>query len=764
MGSIEQYGKFIEGGDCFELTAEPPRKWENLHYNQYGGADIYCMASNIGDGVTTIRDFDGTTYELIDYDSKYLYVRNENTGTVFCPGGAPVPTPVEDASVRYYREKTVISGTCEGVKVSQTIFVPRDFLNEIWSVQVENATDQPQTISLFAYAVFKLTGKTANGDPVGAGNSSGNFSEVLPELNGVLVTNRNQRAPTDRFKAYIATLDNYVGGCGYRDFFLRQDYSSAAPRILHGWNCDNRSACGPDCAGIVQVKLEIPAGETRRADFVIGQASDAEDAKKQMAQFTPAVIDEQLEIQKQTFAQKADGFKIDTGYKNIDALMNGFVKKQLEGYLIMWSGFRDNVQDINGLALADYSVARQNMLHALASQYANGIIPHAFRPISRKPYADQPCWAMQTVADLIKESNDFALLDEVVPYFESDEEGTVWDHLIRGMRHLATDLGKNGLCDQRLGDWNDGLEPTDEAGERESVMVTQQLCFGVREMAELARRIGDTEIEKEAIEIYATFSKRLNEITWDGAWYTRTLCADGYRIGSDENEEAKVFMNTQSWAVLAGIADAERAKLCMDKVEEYCKTDVGYKVLSPPFTKYDPRTGLISNLVPNTQTNGGCYSHAAGYKGVADCVLGRAEEAWGTFERVAPDNPLNPVSKSAAEPFAFCNFFVPVNFMSGNSGYPWKTGTAGWFTMLMVEWILGARRHYDGLLIDPCLTKTIPHAKITRTFRGARYHITLDNTAGRCKGATSITVDGEKIEGNIIPPFADGDHKVNVVI
>jgi len=764
MGTIEQYGKFIDGGDCFELTAEPPRKWNNLHYNQYGGADICIHASNIGDGTTTIRDIDGTTYELISYDDKYLYVRNENSGTVFCPGGAPVPTPVEEMTTRYYREKTVISGTCEGVKVSQTIFVPRDFINEIWSVQVENTTDQPQTVSLFAYAAFDLTGKTAQGEFVGSGNASGNVSEILPELNGVLVSNRNQRAPTDRFKGYIASLDNYVGGCGYRDFFLRQDYSTAAPRILHGWNCDNCTACGPNCAGIVQVELEVPAGETRRADFIIGQTSGADDMKQQLDKLSPAVIDEQLEIQRKGLAEKAAAFRIDTGHENIDALMNGFVKKQLEGYIIMVSGFRDNVQNINALAMADYPTARKNFLNILASQWANGRIPHRSRPLSRKPYADQPCWAMQTACDMVKESGDVALLDEIVPYFESDEEGTVWDHLLRGMRHLATDLGKNGLCDQRVGDWNDGLEPTDEAGERESVMVTQQLCFGAREMAELARRIGDKEVEKEATEIYATFANRLNEITWDGKWYTRTICADGYRIGSDENEEAKVFMNTQAWAVLAGIADEERAQLCMDAVEEYCKTDFGYKVLSPPFTKYDPRTGMISNLVPNTQTNGGCYNHAAGYKGVADCVLGRAEEAWGTFERVAPDNPLNPVSKSAAEPFAFVNFFVPINYMAGNSGYPWKTGTAGWFTMLMVEWILGARRHYDGLLIDPCLTKTIPHAKITRTFRGARYHIELDNSAGRCKGATSIIVDGEPLEGNIIPPFVDGEHQVTVII
>ena len=242
-----------------------------------------------------------------------------------------------------------------------------------------------------------------------------------------------------------------------------------------------------------------------------------------------------------------------------------------------------------------------------------------------------------------------------------------------------------------------------------------------------------------------------------------SLCGR-YKIGSHTSEEAKIFMNTQAWAVLSETASPERAKLAMDNVEKYCKIDVGYKVLAPNFTKYDPRTGFISNCIPGTRTNGGCYNHAAGFKGVADCMLGRAEQAWETFIKVAPDNPLNPVSNSGAEPFSFVNFFSASKYCYGNSGYAWRTGTSGWFTMLIVEWILGARRSYNGLIIDPCLTKTIPHAKITRTFRGAKYKIEIDNTAGRCKGTTSITVDGKKIEGNVLPIFKDGEHDVRVVI
>jgi cellobiose phosphorylase len=216
--------------------------------------------------------------------------------------------------------------------------------------------------------------------------------------------------------------------------------------------------------------------------------------------------------------------------------------------------------------------------------------------------------------------------------------------------------------------------------------------------------------------------------------------------------------------VLSGIAPGDRAAMCMDSMEKYLKEDIGYRLCNPPFSEYDPRVGKMSNSMPGHAENGGCYCHAAGFKGLADCVLGRAEQAWETFLKTAPDNPFNPVSQSEMEPFSFTNMYSTVEYIYGRAGYPWRTGTAGWFTVLLVEWILGARRHLDGLLIDPCLTATIPSARIVRNFRGARYDITLDNSARRCKGASTIAVDGQKISGNILPVFKDGVHKVEVVI
>jgi cellobiose phosphorylase len=369
------------------------------------------------------------------------------------------------------------------------------------------------------------------------------------------------------------------------------------------------------------------------------------------------------------------------------------------------------------------------------------------------------------VPGLVDESGDLSLLDRDVPYFESGQRASVWDHMLRAMRYLAEDTGQHGLCNQHHADWNDGLEATEEAGERESVMVTQQLCYGLKQVERLASLRGDDAVAHEARQRYDTFARRLNEVAWDGQWYVRTICGDGYRIGSSDNSEGQIFLNPQSWAILSGIAPPDRAGLCMAAVDERIETEVGYRICAPGFSEYDPRVGRMSNSMPGHVENGGCYCHAAGFKGVADCVLGRGEAAWRTFLKTAPESPWNPVSRSQVEPFSFTNFYSTVPFVFGRAGYPWRTGTAGWFTVLLVEWILGARRSFEGLLVDPCLPPDLERAAVTRTFRGARYVIELDNTAGRGRGVRTVTCDGQRVDGQVLPVFGDGDeHRVEVVI
>lgn len=754
--SSAKYGYFDHSNRTYVLTSDPPRKWRNIHFNRPGEWEIYAETSNLGDGPVTVRDWDGNTCQIVGYDAKYLYIRDEETNVVFTPWGDPVATLVSDRKCTFHAAFTKIEGSACGLRVEQTVFVPTDEVCEIWRIVVRNLENRPRRISLFAYALFQLTGTNSEGKGVWKDNDS----QVFTDLRAVWVHNRDRSVPTRRFNGYIATTSpGFYGGSGYRDFFTRENYSLADPKILFGWNCDNRGFRGPDCAGIVQVMLDLPADGEGRADFFLGSAEEPAQLKTLSNRWSPEVVDAALEQRITTDDRQSEMFQVDTGDGDRDGLINHFCKKAMVSYLINKSGFRDNLQNDMGISLFDWSMVRANLLRAIASQYISGSVPHGFRPWNRLQYSDKPAWLIHCVPWCLKESGELAFLDERLPYCDDPKEETVWEHMLRAMRFLVHDTGANGLCDQHFADWNDGLEPSEKTGSRESVMVTQQLCLGLLEVAELARRRGEEAIQREALDWHAHFKKLLNDVAWDGQWYVRTLCSGGYTMGSNANAEGKIFLNTQSWAILSQTAPPDRAALCMAAVDRLIENDYGFSIVAPPFETFDERIGKFSASRPYYTENGGCYNHAAGFKGVADCILGRAEQAWRTYLKVAPGSPWNPISNSHVEPFSFTSCYSITPEHPGLALYPWRTGTTAWFTQLLIEWILGARRHYDGLLIDPCLPAALPCARVVRTFRGCRYEITIEQT-----GARSISLDGQSIEGKLLPLPDSSSAKVYVTV
>ncbi|MDX2109409.1 MAG: hypothetical protein SFY80_04125 [Verrucomicrobiota bacterium] len=760
---IADYGMFDAKDGSFLLTATPPRKWSNIHFNEPGEHEVYAETSNIGDGPVVFRDNAGNTCNLVGYDSKYVYLRDEETKVVFCPSGEPVPTAVRNVKTRFAPAFTETSCEYKGLKVAHRVFVPRTELFEAHTVTIKNTTAKERSVSVFLYAMFQLTGNTASGGGVWKDNDT----EIHPELCGVYAKNRERSVPTDRFKGYLVTLNKteYVASTGYRDFFTRTAFSLAAPVILDGSDLNNLPYRGPDSAAAVQVRVMVPAKGSVRVDYLLGQCSGLDDVAAVVARTTPESLDAACTEQAKLEESRRSAFSIDTGLANAtrDALINNFSKKQMVSYLINKSGFRDNMQNDMGVALFDYPMARANILRAVSSQYENGCVPHGFRPWNLHQYSDKPAWMLHCIPWVIKESGDFALLDQEVGYYKSELKEPIWQHMIRAMRFMSKDVGSHGLCDQHHADWNDGLEPSEKTGARESVMVTQQLCLGLVEMAELARRRNEPAIEREANDLHEHFMTLLNRLCWDGEWYVRTLTGSGYTLGSKVNPEGKIFINTQSWAVLSQSAPPERARVCMESVDKYIEGPYGFAICEPAFTKFDERIGKYSASRPYYAENGGCYNHAAGFKLVADCMMGRPEQAWRTWLKVAPDSPWNPVGNSKTEPFSFTNCYSRTDEWPGMSMYPWRTGTCAWFTQGVLEWILGARRHYDGLLIDPCLTASVPRAKVVRVFRGSRYEIEIDNTSGGCRGVRELYLDGRRTSSQILKP--DGKkHKVKVFL
>jgi cellobiose phosphorylase len=749
--TIQRYGRFVDDGACFELTSESPRRWRNLHYTAMGGVEMSAEISNLGDGPIIIRHRDGRAMNISGYDCTFTYLRDDEGNATFCPGGAPLAVPVQGRTTRYRAADTTLTAEAHGLRASMRVFVPADRPVAIRTLVIRNLEDRPRRVSVFQVTRFDIGGNLC--------------ADVTPALHGVWAWSRNPEHPTPEKTAFLSVQQHFFQAAGHRDSILRPEYSFGTPRLLDGEDLDGRSGYVFAGMGAVQSKVVIPAGGEVRLDILIGYAATQEDAATLLAEASEEAIDawhaEQVEIE----ARRAAAYSIDTGDRDRDAVINHFVKKQLYSYLIAKNGFRDNLQVAWALVMADPRAASDILLRALAAQQPEGWAPQVFRPIDNTRRADKPAWILQVVPAHVQETGDAGFLQRVIPY-QDGSTGTVYDHCLRAMRYLARDVRTHGLCDLHQGDWNDGLSPVGEAaqGGRESVMVTAQFCYGLMEMAKLAEAIGDMAVAEEARTHHRTFAERVNRHAWDGNWYQRVLCDDGFVIGTHAAAEGRIFLEGNAWTILGGIAPPERATMALDAIERHLCLDMGYRVTFPPFSTFDPRIGHSSSVLPGDIENGGCYNHAAGFKAVADCLRRRPEHAWNTYLKALPDNPDNPISHSKQEPFAFVNLFFTHQYSYGEAFYPWTTGTAAWFSVLAVEWILGVRRDYAGLRIDPCLTARVPRARVTRTFRGATFDLRIDNTAGRCCGTTSITVDGTPIRGNTLPDLRSGTHLVEVVI
>jgi cellobiose phosphorylase len=765
MSSETIYGKFDQDGQRYVLTTPvPPRPWVNLHFSGPQDNEYYSHCTNYGTGQTTCRDKTGVKCTLIREHHKIVYLRDDDSHACWNIGQFPLNNRVSRYRCVYTQAATTLSSVFRGIRASQRVFVPQGATHEFWTLTLENTSKRPRRLSLFAHAEFMLWGFPAPGSYYGPINHRADYVE---KIGGVWARNRNRFCPNERFKGYLICSrkpDAYE--CDYRRVYGPDGSFIAPAMVVKGLDAQNRACDRESTCATLQTKLELLPGQSIRLDYALGQCASLEEiGAVRRTLLDPGAIEAALQCVEQNEAALASRFHIETGHPVVDPIMNHWIKKQMKSYIVYKSGFRDSLQIDDALCMADYALAETDFLKAISFQHPEGHAPHAFRPLDTKFSSDQPAWILLTAPGLIKESGDLSLLDRQVPYRDGKDTGTVWDHMLRAMRWLCADLGTHGLCRQHHCDWNDGLEETAESGERESVMVTQQLCYGLLRMAEVAALINNRAIEHEAREQYALFKNRLNEVAWDGHWYARSFCADSFVIGSHQREEGRIFLNTQSWAVLSQTASAERARQAFKAVDEQIETDVGFRICFPPYSAFDPRVGRISTVHPGKSENGGCYNHAAGFKIAADCMLGRNEAAWRTVLKMLPNSPWNPASRSFGEPFATVNSYSASETSWGLAGIAWRTGSCGWICKGILEWILGVRRDYPGLLIDPCLPADLKTVTVKRIFRNTNYLIQIDNRSSRNTGAQKITVDGVNLAGRHLPVFNDGaTHKVNITV
>ena len=374
--------------------------------------------------------------------------------------------------------------------------------------------------------------------------------------------------------------------------------------------------------------------------------------------------------------------------------------------------------------------------------------------------SDDALWIVVTTCEYVKETGDVALFDQVLPFADAGE-ATVYEHLKRSLDFSAEQVGQTGICKGLRADWNDCLN----LGGGESAMVSFMHYWALHAFVEAARHLGrQNDAEKYsalAEKVRAACEKEL----WDGEWYLRGLTANGLKVGSQECEEGKIFLESNSWAVLSGAAAGPRATSCMNAVDKYLFSAYGIHLVWPAFSRPNDDVGFIGRVYKGVKENAAIFSHPNPWAIIAECKLGRGEQAMKFYDSMLPYNQNDLIEIREAEPYSYCQFVMGKDHTAyGRARHPWLTGSGGWNYTAVTRWILGVRLSFDGMIVDPCIPAGWREFSVIRQWRGATFEITVKNPDGVQNGVIATTFNGEPVQGPIKPQPAGSVNKVVVVM
>ncbi|NLO38039.1 MAG: glycosyl transferase, partial [Ruminiclostridium sp.] len=453
-------------------------------------------------------------------------------------------------------------------------------------------------------------------------------------------------------------------------------------------------------------------------------------------------------------------------------------------------GFRDSNQDLLGFVHQIPDRARQRILDIAATQFEDGSAYHQYQPLTKKGNADvgtgfndDPLWLILGTSQYIKETGDFSILDEMVPYDCNEKNtGTLFEHLFKSFYHVVNNLGPHGLPLIGRADWNDCLNlncfstQPDESFQTcglidgrvaESVFIAGMFVGIEPEFVELCKRRG---LSDEALEAQRHIDQMIETTLmfgFDGEWFLRAYDHYGNKIGSHECEEGQIFIEPQGFCVMAGIGVKEGlAKKALDSVQERLDTKHGIILQTPAYSAYDLNMGEITSYPQGYKENAGIFCHNNPWIAIAETVIGRGDRAFEVYSRIAPAYREEISDVHRTEPYVYSQMIAGRDAVRhGEAKNSWLTGTAAWNYVCITQYILGVRPDYSGLVVDPCIPASWDGFRVTRMFRGTEYNIVVKNPAHVCKGVKKLVVDGEEVEGCIVPAFSDGNrHEVEVVL
>lgn len=750
-----EFGEFVNHGKSYVITTPfTPRRLTNMITNQDG---YLAEVSQWGTAYASFQFSNGEINTIVDKDNKTLYCRDEESGDVWCPGGYPAISKVDGYSCEHSDIYTKISSSYRDIRVTWTLFVPQRGAHEIWTVSIQNNSNNKRKISLVPAVRLSLTGFSAPRF----------FDEQLQysvcdyeeKINGMYYQAGNPNPTNSKYNAVLASSLPIRSYCGDSEKFLGAPLDFSYPQILFtGEHLGNSKGMAGEPFQSIQNVIELDGQQTQVINYIFGIADSKQEGYKLVKQIQrPEQVESIFAGTAESIRKRREKLWIETPNAKLNHFVNIWLKKGLEFALRKKDATRDNLQFACGLIMADPLRVKQELLRVFSWQYQDGHALRSWIPLDTTYYCDGPLWYVLTTCNYIKFTDDIDFLNTELPYFDGGK-GTVLEHLERGVKNVDENRGPHNMPLARFADWNDALTLRDENAE--SIFMAMGLGFMFKEMTQLMRYINEDEKALEYEEKHAQLKKEINAVAWDdeGKYYVRGF-AYGEVIGGSSSRGSKIFVNPQVWSIMGDIVTEKRLDDVLNAIDQKIEMDLGCAVNLPAFSQFDPDFGRISAQLPGTWENGASYCHVTAFKAYADTLLKRADKALNSLLKIFPDHHLNPAVSSGATPFALTSSYCTNQNIWGKAGRPWLTGTQAWAMRTIVEGFLGIKSTYGGMYIDPIFPSCWNEASYTIVVGDAEYRVKIQRV-GRDK--TCVRLNNQIMQGGFIPPQKVGIYNIDV--
>lgn len=808
----KKYGHFDDAHREYVIT-DPKTPWPWINY--LGNEDFFSLISNTAGGYSFYKDAKFrriTRYRYnnvpMDNDGRYFYIKDGDI--TWNPGWKPCRTPLDKYECRHGMNYTRIIGQKNEVEANVLFFVPLHKNCEIQQMKLLNLGNSTKHLKVFSFQEWCLWNAATDME-----NFQRNFSTGEVEIEGSTIYHKTEYRERRNHYAFYHVNQEIQGYDTDRETFIGLYSEKSAPDAVVEGRARNSFAHGWSPIASHYLEIELKPGESRDLVFILGYVENPQEQKfeskkvinKEKAHAliyefdTTEKVDKAFHELNEYWNNLLSIFTVKTGNDKLDRMVNIWNQYQcmvtfcmsrsasfFESGIGRGMGFRDSNQDLVGFVHQIPQRARQRIIDIASTQFADGGCYHQYQPLSKRGnndigggFNDDPCWLIFGTVAYIKETGDFSILDEMVPF--DNKPGTevkLFDHLKISMNHVINNLGPHGLPLIGRADWNDCLnlncfswdpnesfqttENQSKGSKAESLMIAGLFVVTGKDYVELCRRLGKPHEADRMETAVKAMENSVKVHGWDGEWFLRAYDFYGEKIGSNENEEGKIFIESQGWCTMAGIGLKEG--LCdkaLDSVKERMECEHGIVLNNPAYTTYHVEMGEISSYPEGYKENAGIFCHNNPWVIIGETVDGRGDDAWNHYKKILPsyvEEKYQTLHK--VEPYVNCQMVAGKDSARPGEGKnSWLTGTAAWMWYTISEYILGIKPSYDGLMIDPCLPSTAKSYEVTRKFRGGEFHITVNNPEGNQKGIKSITLDGKIINGNIVPTEL-GKHEVIV--